>query len=420
VATGKELRPISWTGKAALAVAFSPDGKTLTAASRDGHVRSWMTATGKQTRSLQLALTPSSKVAAAGLALSPDVRWLAVAPSGKAIRLVDLNAGRELLDTSPRPGNTYTFGYAFSPDSKYLVTPSKEDHLLVWEARTGKLVRRGTEDARSVYWMAFSPDGKQVLTLSYDRKWASTLRLDEWSFATCKRLRQLELGITPGRVALSPDGKLLICGENNDSRYRMQPTGDLVLIDRATGKQVRHLDDGQASAAQALARSADGSKLATISSQGAIRVWDAATGRLLRTMQAAGSPGLSFELRFVDGDRTLVSLSMHYGNGGLPVSRIALWDVVTGKEKKSSAGPQNMSWCHLLSPDGRLLAWVEGASGDRRDPVELWDSSSGRAASRLEGLRGGPTFLLFAPDGRTLAGGSGDDTVLIWDVPQPR
>jgi WD40 repeat protein len=416
VATGKELKRIEWTGKAAYAVAFSPDGKTLTAVSRDGRVRTWTTA-GKETRAFELPFNPSNRDTAARLALSPDGRWLAVAPLAKEIRLVHLNAGGELSPPAPQPRATYASAYVFSPDGMYLVSPSSEDHLLVWEARTGKLVRKGTEDARSVYWAAFTPDGKKVLTLSFDRNWADKVRLDEWDFATCKRLRQRELDVRPGQVALSPDAKLLICGENNDIRYRMHPTGDLVLIGRATGRQVRHLDDGKATAAQALACSSDGSKLATISNKGTVRIWDAGKRKLLHTLEAGGSPGLSFELRFIDGDRTLVSLSMQYGSGGHRVSRITEWDVATGK-KKSSEGPTDMGWCHRLSPDARLLAWTAGAGRDRREEVEVWDVSAGRDFRRFEGLRGGPTFFLFSPDGRTLATGSADDTVVIWDVPE--
>ncbi len=417
VATGKEVRRIPWAGKAAFAVGFSPDGKALTAVSRTGQVRTWASATGKELRAFDLPFGPGDRETAARLALSPDLRWLAVAPPGNTIRLASVTAGRPWPVAASQPRSTYTSGYAFSPDGKHLVTPDNEDRLLVWEARTGKLVRRGTEDARSVYWIGFLPNGKQFLTLSYNRKWAGTLRLDEWDFATCKRLRQRELGVSPGLVALSPDGKLLICAEGNDSRYRMRPTGDLVLIDRATGKQVRHLDDGKASAAQALACSPDGRTLATITSKGTIRVWDAGTAKLLRTMEAGGSPGLSFELRFINGGKSLVSLSTRYGDGGHQVSRISEWDVATGKERQRRDGPTNTGWCHLLSPDGRRLAWAGGAFAGRHEHLELWDVSAGKAARRTEGLRGGPTFLLFSPDGRTLASGCADDTVLIWDVP---
>jgi WD40 repeat protein len=414
VAARKEIRRIPWTAGGIFAVTFSPDGKTLTAVSRAGHVRTWTVATGKETRRFTLPFNPGNRETAERLAISPNQRWLAVAPPGKSIRLVDVNAGREVSVSSIQPRITYTSGCAFSPDSKHFVTPSSDDRLLIWEARTGKLVRQGSEDARSVYWMAFTPDGRQILTLSYDRKWVARLRLDEWDFATCKRLRQRELGISPGLVALSPDGRFLICAEGNDSRYRMHRTGDLVLIDRFTGKQVRHFDDGKASAAQALACSADGRKLATISNQGTIRVWDAGTAKLLYTLEAGGSPGLSFELRFVDGDRTLVSLSSKYGDGGHPVSRITEWEVATGKEKKSSAGPRNMGWCHMLSPDARWLTWAGGASGERPEEVAFWDVSRGSATRRFEGVRGGAAFLLFSPDGRWLATGCADDTVLIW------
>jgi WD40 repeat protein len=415
VATGKEIRRIPWTGRAVFAVAFSPDGRTVVGVSRDGQFRSWAVGTGKEGRTFSLPFSPGERDTANRLALSADLRWLAVAPLDKRIRLVDLNTGREMLQTASQPGRPFSTGYAFTPDSKHLVAPSSDGRLLVWEARTGKLVQQGSEDARSVIWLFVTPNGKQILTLSYDRKWADKVRLDEWEFSTCKRLSQRELTIRPGRVILSPDGRYLACGEINDSRYRAHKTGDLVVIDRTTGQEVRHFDDGKPSAPQALAYTPDGRKLATISREGIVRIWDAGTGKLLHRLEAGGSPGLSYEVRFLDGGKTLVSLSMKYDPQG-QLARLIEWDVATGKEKKSTEGPTNMGWCHQLSPDGGRLAWAGGVRREQREEVQVWDVASRGVSKRFEGLHGGPTFLLYSPDGRTLATGSADDTILIWDV----
>jgi WD40 repeat protein len=416
VATGKEVRRLDWEGQAAFAVAFSEDGRTVAAVSRAGRVRVWQVATGKETQTFHLPFKLGNRETAAQLAFAPDRRWLAAAPPGKVIRLVRMQTGREVNVTSTMPGNHYTFAYAFSPDSKHLVTPSSDDRLLVWEARTGRLVGRGVADTRSVYWLAVTADGKRILTLSYNRSWADKVRLDEWDFRTCKRLRQRELGLRPGRVALSPDGKLIACGEPNDVRYRTGKTGEVVLLDRKTGKPVRHLDDGRAAAPQALAYSPDGGKVATVCKDGVVRLWDVTTGKVVRRMSTGGHSGLYYQLRFVNGGKGLVSVSMAYGAGGHKVSRIVEWDPATGKVRQDSEGPADMYWCQALSPDGKLLAWSGRMGAGRHEDAEVWDVSAGRVRQRFEGLRGGAGFLLFAPDGRTLASGCRDDTILIWDV----
>jgi WD40 repeat protein len=415
VATGKEVRRLDWEGRSACAVAFDADGRTVAAVARDGQVRVWQVATGKQTEAFRLPFQPGDREPAARLAFSPGRRWLAAAPPGKVIRLVLMQTGREVNVSSTMPGSHFSFAYAFSPDGKHLVTPSSDDRLLVWEARTGRLVARGVADTRSVYWLAVSADAKRILSLSYNRSWAAKVRLDEWDFASCKRLRQVVLGVRPGHVALSPDGKLLACGEPNDVRYRAGKTGEVVLLDRTTGKPVRHLDDGRAAAPQALVFSPDGGKVATVCKDGVIRLWDVGTGKLVRSMNTGGQRGLYYQLRFVNGGKGLVSVSMSY-EGGRRVARIVEWDPATGKPRQESAGPADLYWCQALSPDGKLLAWSGRMGAGRHEDVEVWDVSAGRVRQRFEGLRGGAAFLLFAPDGRTLASGCRDDTILIWDV----
>jgi WD40 repeat protein len=418
VATGKEVHRLAWEDHSVFAVGFSRDGKRVAGASAEGRVRTWVAGTGKKDREWSLSFKPADQDTARRLVFSPDLRWLAVAPLEKRIRLVDLITGKEVTPATEQP-ETGAFVCAWSPSGKLMATPGDANRLLFWEARTGKLLRTGTEQtAGKVYWLTFTADGKQVVTLSYERPTAFP-KLAEWDVATGQRVRQVELGLTPGRVVLSPGGRLLACGEPNDVRYRSDPTStaETVLVDRTTGKVVRRLDDGKVDAPQDLAFSPDGERLASVSTEGTIRLWEVGTGRLLRKMEPGGHEGLSYLLRFLADGRTLLSLSKHYDRGGHIVSRINLWETATGKRRDEYAGPVDLGWCLAVSPDGKLLArsgspWAGGPD----DEVEVWDVLTGRLRQRFKGLRGGPTFLDFAPDSKTLASGSYDDTVLIWDV----
>jgi WD40 repeat protein len=66
---------------------------------------------------------------------------------------------------------------AFSPDGRLVATGSDDHTVRVWDARTGRELRRYTGHTDTVTGVAFSPDGRQVLSGSDDK----TVRLWEVS-----------------------------------------------------------------------------------------------------------------------------------------------------------------------------------------------------------------------------------------------
>ena len=98
-------------------VAFSPDGKTLAMASREGSVQLWDVATGKHLETLK---GHSSVVSA--VVFSPDGRTMASGSHDQTVRLWNIETRRELMQLDP--GNIelgYVQTLAFSPDGKRLL-----------------------------------------------------------------------------------------------------------------------------------------------------------------------------------------------------------------------------------------------------------------------------------------------------------
>jgi WD40 repeat protein len=96
-------------------------------------------------------------------------------------------------------------GVAFSPDGKTLLTASWDGTARLWEVTTGKEIRQFLGHTGTVFGAAFSPDGKYVITSGADR----TARL--WDVQSSLELRRFAGHTDDVRdVVFSPDGKTVL------------------------------------------------------------------------------------------------------------------------------------------------------------------------------------------------------------------
>ncbi|MGH7199906.1 MAG: hypothetical protein ACREJB_04835, partial [Planctomycetaceae bacterium] len=150
--------------------------------------------------------------------------------------------------------------------------------------------------------------------------------------------------------------------------------------------------------------------LATGSYDQTILLWDAKTGRELRTL--TGHNGAVFDLAFHPEGRLLASAS---GD-----RTVKLWDVETGARLDTFTEPEKEQYALAFSPDGRRIA---AAGVDNR--IRIW-------RSRRPGFSEKPGFwpiqfarfaheapileLAWSPDGRTLVSSAEDRTLKLWDA----
>jgi len=150
---------------------------------------------------------------------------------------------------------------------------------------------------------------------------------------------------------------------------------------------------------QAVAFSPDGKSLASATSGGVVRVWDAVTGRQQRAL--LGHLCEVTDVAFAPDGKVLASAS---GDG-----TVRLWDAATGREQLTFAPHRSAVEALAYSPDGQLLV-TAGADG----LVVLCDPATGAVRTALRGHVGRVLCVAFSPDGETLASG-GEDGLRLWN-----
>ncbi len=261
---------------------FSPDGQWLAAACK-GQVRVWKGSTGEE-RTLEGHAGDVTT-----LAFSPDGRWLGSADRGGDVYLWDLasGAGRKLGGPGPHEVGVLTF----SPDSRRLATGSQDKTVRVWDVASGSSqVLRGHEDV--VTALVFSPDSQRLVSGSHDH----TLRFWDLESGQGRRVDVSGGGVT--KLILSPDGTLLAHSSYKDVRVH--------LWDMATGEPrgvlLGHQDD-----VLDMAFSPDSTRLATVSLDRSVRLWDLASreSRVLR-----GHKSSVTDVAFLPDGHSLLSTSV--------------------------------------------------------------------------------------------------------------
>jgi WD40 repeat protein/transcriptional regulator with XRE-family HTH domain len=368
-------------------VAFSPDGKTLATGTRKGAVQLWDVATGR------LIATPVTGGTGdvSSMAFSPDGNTLAIGGFNGIVRLWDVATHH--LDGAPITAYTSAIvAVAFSEDGKTLATGSDGGTVRLWDVATHSPTGAPLTGHANGGFVAFSPDGRILATISGGGD--GTVRLRDVATHTLIGAPLTGHNGPLETLAFSPDGNTLATGNGIDGTVRLWS----VTAQHPIGAPLTSDNGGVMS----LAFSPDGKTLACGGLDGTVRVWDVATRQLIGAPLTGGT-GAVWSAAFSPDGITLAT--------GSDDGTTRLWDVATGQPIGGplTNGPADSV---AFSPDGKTLA-TSGLDGT----VRLWDVATGQPIGAPLTTGAGPRGrVAFSPDGTTVAISSGDGTVRLWDV----
>jgi serine/threonine protein kinase/WD40 repeat protein len=427
---------------------FSPDSGVLVVvatgpAPQDRNLASGLVLCDLQTgRPVLTESLPSALGMSPALAFSPDGRLLILASkNGPACQVRELPTGRLLR--APSLGTTGCTDLAVRPADGLLVTIDTRGNFREWPSPSAQPASldagRSLQRADAV---ALAAGGHELIALRVPADLKQPARLAVHNVATGAVLRQFArplsgpvmTSVRSGQFGVSRLGsRLALSILKADSRN----VDHVEVWDSASGGWLLSLDrDGLGGGLPRLyftipiqAFDARGTRLAVpilLEGRGhAASIVELPSGRLLRTIPA--SPSISSVALRPDGKLLALATLELSASGNRP--RVELYDPDSGQLVRTLGG--TLLWPDELvfSPDGRRLAATRSPSvrSTTSSPVEVWDlvAGAGPEPLRLDGHVAGIAALAFSADGRRLATAAWrlsyfDCEVKLWDLASGR
>ncbi|MCA9080215.1 MAG: hypothetical protein KDA58_06625, partial [Planctomycetaceae bacterium] len=378
------------------------------------------------------------------IAMSPTVDQFVMATWDRRAVIVDLNSGEQLRELVT--GGKYVHAADWSPNGSIIATGGSDPagFIRLWDAQTGESLVTVTGHDDTVISVRFSPDGRWLLTTSYDstaRLWQVTGTVDApelipaltlmghswwvWGGAFAPGFNPLEPEQHSRLVTVSQDGKAIaweisIVGPDDRDDTVAVSAGPSTSHQQLQAKQIA-VFTGHGSAIYSVDISPETGAVATGGYDGRVLVWNIDEVPIVTLDDLLSRRQPDMPLRSLVGHGAPVQTVRFSGNGSRLVSggrdnAVLVWNMTTSEREHQFRGHSRAVRSACFSNDG-----LQVVSGGHDAQALVWDTRTYAESRDLKNTvlhehRDAVLGARFSPDGKQIVTAGRDRIAMTWDA----
>lgn len=414
---GQSLETIIQKGHelAVMSVAISPDSNYVVTTSKDKAVKLWEMNTGREVRSFL-----GHEATVTNAAFTPDGKTLFTAGYDKTIRIWEVSTGKALQTITTID---FITDIAIDPQQKFFIhcgfaKRGTQDSAVVYDFKTRKPIKRIAIDADQGLGtgvdVAISPDGKWI-GFGQDNRVVDVYQSSDWKHVKKIEFEEGWCGGCGTRLTFSPNSKYL---------YLASHKGPVRKYDLSNFSIVKEYDKNTDEDLEGFALSKDGKTLARATEKG-VTLWNESTGEQIAKIDAEEKSEFH-EIEFtIDSKKLLISSDNNTAftwDVEKKSKQLTLTGFLNQRDKGGLNYDPNFYWQSaiaryvrlknnlLISNDGKTL--LKGKFGTK---VKRWDIASGKAVMEYVGHKKAVLCYDLSRDGKRLLTGGGDGKIMLWN-----